>query len=248
MDFAIFENPEEWKKYRRSISDWEKHGVRFVDSASNTYIDKRAAIQPGVVIWPGVTIFGCVFVRSETKILPGAVIVGDSAIGEGSVVLPNAILSNVQTGKLCVLGGHLTNVRMGDRCRTGPLSEMTRCELGNEVTCIHHSFLGDTQVWDGVNIGAGVITSNFDGEKKKKTVIGSGSFIGVNVNLVAKEPALVIGCDVFIAAGVTIRQDIPDGTFVKPKNTNGEELEFRTNLKKRQENNRWRHSPATNEA
>lgn len=215
------------------------NGNKCVAPNSATYIDKRAVIAERVVILPGVTIFGPVIIEADVKILPNVLIAGDSLIGAHSVILPNTILSNVRTGESCILGGHLTDVQMGARCRTGPLSEISRCILGNEVTCIHHSFLGDAEVGDCVNIGAGTVTSNFDGERKNKTITGRDSFIGVNVNLVAKNPALLVGCNTFIAAGVTIRQNIPDNSFVKPKLTKGEDIEIRPNSKVRSKNNRW---------
>lgn len=226
MDLSLFNNADDLR-------------MRMRLSNAAIYIDPRAWIAEDAILMPGVSIFGPVVITSAVKILPNAIICGNALIGTDSVVLPHAIISNVRTGASCTIGGHLTDVSMGARCRTGPLSEMTRCVLGNDIACIHHSFLGDAFVEDAVNIGAGVITSNFDGERKKKTFIGYGSFIGINVNLIARDPELHIGKNSFIAAGVTIRQDIPDNSFVKPVHTNGEDIKILPNLKQITSNNRW---------
>ena len=90
----------------------------------------------------------------------------------------------------------------------GNYAELKNTRLGRGVRMGHFSYLGDTEVGDGANIGAGTITANFDGENKHRTVIGAGAFIGTDTMLVAP---VTIGAGARTAAGSVVTKDVPDG-------------------------------------
>ncbi|MDR0401648.1 MAG: bifunctional UDP-N-acetylglucosamine diphosphorylase/glucosamine-1-phosphate N-acetyltransferase GlmU, partial [Endomicrobium sp.] len=92
----------------------------------------------------------------------------------------------------------------------GNFSEIKKSMVSENSKISHLSYIGDAEIGKSVNIGAGTITCNYDGKKKQKTIIGSKSFIGSNVNLIAP---IEIGNDVFVAAGSTITCNIPSGKF-----------------------------------
>jgi bifunctional UDP-N-acetylglucosamine pyrophosphorylase/glucosamine-1-phosphate N-acetyltransferase len=78
------------------------------------------------------------------------------------------------------------------------------------VNDLHFSYLGDTTVGDGANIGAGAITCNYDGQKKNQTIIGDGAFIGSDASLIAP---VTIGVGAYVAAGSVINHDVPAGAL-----------------------------------
>ena len=89
-------------------------------------------------------------------------------------------------------------------------SEVKASRIGFGSKVPHLSYIGDTEMMEDVNIGAGTITCNFDGKQKHKTVIGARAFIGSNVNLVAP---VKVGRGAKIGAGSTITEDVPDGAL-----------------------------------
>ena len=111
---------------------------------------------------------------------------------------------------------------IGDGCRIGPGSEIAeRCHIGNfvevknstlaaGVKVNHLSYIGDADLGAGVNVGAGTITANYDGERKHRTVVGAGSKTGANSVLVAP---LHLGQNVTVGAGSTITRDVPDNAL-----------------------------------
>jgi bifunctional UDP-N-acetylglucosamine pyrophosphorylase/glucosamine-1-phosphate N-acetyltransferase len=88
--------------------------------------------------------------------------------------------------------------------------ELKKARLGRGSKASHLAYLGDATVGDNVNIGAGVITCNYDGEKKNQTVIEDGSFVGTNSSLVAP---VRVGKGAYVAAGSVITQDVPAGSL-----------------------------------
>ena len=144
-------------------------------------------------------------VGEGTVIEPCIKLTGKIKIGKNCRIFFGFKGNNVECGDNCELGGMIFDSKFGDNCRIGGFAEIKRSAFGNEVNCLHHCYIGDANVGDGVNIGAGVITANYDGEKKNKTIIKSGAFIGVNVNLIAP---IFIGEEALIAAGSTITKNV----------------------------------------
>ena len=97
-----------------------------------------------------------------------------------------------------------------DGARVGNFVETKKTRLGRASKANHFTYLGDAEVGDEVNIGAGTITCNYDGKDKHKTNIGDNSFVGTNSSLVAP---VTIGKNAYVGAGSTITKDVPDNAL-----------------------------------
>jgi len=192
-------------RQRKLNSLWEK-GVKIIDP-SNLYLDWE--VKVGEDIW----------------FKPGVIVEGPSSIGDGSVIGPFTRIASAVIGKNCrvefsvleqatleseVTVGPFAHLRPGSYLesgvRIGNFVEVKNSTLRAGTKALHLSYLGDAQLGQGVNIGAGTITCNFDGKKKNPTVIQEGVFIGSNNSLVAP---VVIGRGAYTAAGSTITKDVP---------------------------------------
>ncbi len=187
----------------------EKHmmaGVTFEDSAS-TYISSDVIIGEDVVIGPNVSITGNTKIGEDVVIGPNSII-KDSIIGKGTTIISSIILDS-ELGANCLIGPFAylrpDNV-LGDRVKVGDFVELKKTKVGDGSKIPHHSYIGDSLVGEKVNIGAGTITCNYDGENKYQTIIEDGAFIGSNSNLVAP---VTIGKEAYVGAGSTITKDVP---------------------------------------
>ncbi len=146
-----------------------------------------------------------------------AFIHADVKIGQDTVICPFTIIeSNVVVGANCIIGpfAHLRpGTKIGNHVQVGNFAEVSRTQLGERTLMKHFSFLGDAQVGSHVNIGAGVVTANFDGKVKNKTRILDNAFIGSDSILVAP---VKIGKKAITGAGcvVTKGKIIPDRSVV----------------------------------
>lgn len=135
-------------------------------------------------------------------------------IGMDTVIHPNTTIHNgVIIGENCEIGpnAHIRpNCIVGNNVKIGNNVEIKNTKIGNRSKVPHFIYLGDCEVGEDCNIGCGVITCNYDGKEKYKTIIGNRAFIGSNVNLIAP---VKIGDDTLIAAGSTITDDVPNGMF-----------------------------------
>ena len=99
---------------------------------------------------------------------------------------------------------------VGDGCRIGNFVEVKKSQLGAGTKVNHLSYIGDAQLGEEVNVGAGTITANYDGVNKHKTIIGAGSKTGANSVLVAP---ITLGANVTVGAGSTLTKDVPAGAL-----------------------------------
>jgi bifunctional UDP-N-acetylglucosamine pyrophosphorylase / glucosamine-1-phosphate N-acetyltransferase len=135
-------------------------------------------------------------------------------IGEDSIIYPcSYIHSDVTIGKNCKIGPFARirpGSKIGDGAEIGNFTEVSRSNIGSNVTMKHFSFLGDATVGSETNIGAGTVTANYDGKNKNKTVIGDGAFIGSDSILVAP---VTIGKKAMTGAGTVVKSgtNIPAG-------------------------------------
>ena len=186
-------------------------GVIITDPAT-TYVEAGVEIGAGTEIKPNTTIGGRSVIGARCTLGPNTVIT-DSRIGdECSVVasmLEEAVLeSGVEVGPFSHLrpGSHLdTGVHVGN------FVEVKASRLGRGTKVGHFSYVGDAQVGEEVNIGAGTVTCNYDGEKKNVTVIGDRAFIGSDTMLVAP---VRLGEDAQTGAGAVVTEDVPAGATV----------------------------------
>jgi bifunctional UDP-N-acetylglucosamine pyrophosphorylase/glucosamine-1-phosphate N-acetyltransferase len=100
------------------------------------------------------------------------------------------------------------DTNIGESAKIGNFVEVKKSTIGKDSKISHLSYVGDTVMGAGVNIGAGVITCNYDGVNKHQTQIGDGAFIGSDTQLIAP---VTIGKNATIGAGSTITKDVPDG-------------------------------------
>ena len=150
-------------------------------------------------------------------------------IGQDTVIEPFTVLkANTSIGSDCHIGPftHVEDARIGDRSDCGPFAklrpgteiaqdvhigsfaELVRTKVGRGSKIPHVSYLGDTDLGEDANIGAGTITANFDGTKKNRTKIGDGAFVGVDTMLVAP---VKLGKQARTGAGSVVTKDVPDG-------------------------------------
>ncbi|MDJ0800910.1 MAG: bifunctional UDP-N-acetylglucosamine diphosphorylase/glucosamine-1-phosphate N-acetyltransferase GlmU [Calothrix sp. MO_167.B12] len=190
---------------------WMMAGVTLIDPTSIT-IDDTVELQPDVIIEPQTHLRGNTVIQSGCRIGPGSLIenshIGENVTVQYSVVTDSSVLSNTRIGPYAHLRGH---VEVGEGCRIGNFVELKNSQLGDRTNVAHLSYLGDTTAGTQVNVGAGTITANYDGVKKHKTQIGDRTKTGSNSVLVAP---ITVGDDVFIAAGSTVTEDVPNESLV----------------------------------
>ncbi|WP_102794400.1 bifunctional UDP-N-acetylglucosamine diphosphorylase/glucosamine-1-phosphate N-acetyltransferase GlmU [Bowmanella denitrificans] len=183
-------------------------GVSLLDPAR---FDLRGQLQCGqdVSIDVNVIVQGKVVLGNNVQIGANCILI-DCEIGDNSVIEANSIVEQANVGTYCQIGPY-ARLRPGavlqEKAKVGNFVEMKKSILGKGSKANHLTYLGDSEVGDGVNIGAGTITCNYDGVNKFKTVIGDGAFIGSNTALVAP---VSVGNNATIGAGSTITQDVPD--------------------------------------
>ncbi|MFM7407919.1 MAG: bifunctional UDP-N-acetylglucosamine diphosphorylase/glucosamine-1-phosphate N-acetyltransferase GlmU [Cuspidothrix sp.] len=196
---------------KRIKEKWLLAGVTLIDSTSIT-IDETVELQPDVIIEPQTHLRGKTSIQSGSRIGPGSLI-ENSEVGENvtilySVITDSIVESQTRIGPYAHLRGH-TEVGIG--CRIGNFVELKNTQLGDRTNVAHLSYLGDTTTGTQVNVGAGTITANYDGVNKHKTIIGDRTKTGSNSVLVAP---ITLGNDVYIAAGSTVTEDVPDDSLV----------------------------------
>ncbi|MEA5532136.1 bifunctional UDP-N-acetylglucosamine diphosphorylase/glucosamine-1-phosphate N-acetyltransferase GlmU [Dolichospermum sp. UHCC 0684] len=196
---------------RRIKEKWLLAGVTLIDPTSIT-IDETVELQPDVIIEPQTHLRGKTIIQAGSRIGPGSLI-ENSELGENvtvlySVVTDSIIQSQTRIGPYAHLRGH---AKVGANCRIGNFVELKNTQLGDRTNVSHLSYLGDTTAGSHVNVGAGTITANYDGVKKHRTIIGDRTKTGSNSVLVAP---ITLGNDVYIAAGSTVTEDVPDDSLV----------------------------------
>lgn len=195
----------------RIKNQWMAAGVTIVDPSSVT-IDETVELHPDVIIEPQTHLRGSTIIHTGCRIGPGTLIenskIGENVSVQFSVIVDSSVAAASRIGPYTHLRGHAT---VGEGCRVGNFVELKNTTLGAKTNVAHLSYLGDTTTGTKVNIGAGTITANYDGFKKHPTTIGDNTKTGSNSVLVAP---LNLGSNVYIAAGSTIAQDIPDDCLV----------------------------------
>jgi len=186
-------------------------GVTLIDP-DRTYIELDVVVEQDVTIYPMVVLEGATRIAAECVVRSGSRITNTS-LGRGVQILDSTLITDSDVGNGSILGPH-AHVRdhshIGTDCRVGNFVEIARTTLGNGVKAAHLTYLGDADVGRNVNIGAGVITCNFDGVQKQATVIEEDAFVGSDCQLVAP---VRIGRGAYVAAGSCITSDIPPGAL-----------------------------------
>ena len=139
--------------------------------------------------------------------------VQNSVLGDGFLVRNGCILDEAAVGDGAILGpyAHLRpGSEIGPEAHVGNFVETKKARLGRGSKANHLSYLGDAVIGEGVNIGAGTITCNYDGVHKHLTTIGNGTFIGSDSTLVAP---LTVEAGAYVAAGSCITENVPAGAL-----------------------------------
>jgi len=191
---------------KRVTSRWMAEGVTIIDPA-RVRIDASVEIGRDTVLHPGVVLEGNTRIGEECILYPCRI--ENSRLGEQVVIKDYSVIeeSEIESGASIGPFAHLRPggiIRKG--ARVGNFVEIKKSELGEGSKINHLSYLGDAVVGKKVNIGAGTITCNYDGEKKYQTRIDDEVFIGSDTQLVAP---VRVGAGAFIAAGSTITRDVP---------------------------------------
>jgi bifunctional UDP-N-acetylglucosamine pyrophosphorylase/glucosamine-1-phosphate N-acetyltransferase len=177
----------------------------------------------------GVSIGRHVTIGAGARILKGVLLRGRTVIGGGCVIGPDCVIDNCEIGINCKLNsvqafdsyigdgvkiGPFVHIRPGCRIeagvKIGDFVEIKNSNLGEKTAVAHLTYVGDSDVGANVNFGCGVVTVNYDGAAKHRTVIGDDAFIGCNTNLIAP---VKVGGAAYTAAGTTVTKNVPDGAL-----------------------------------
>ena len=197
----------------------------------------------GVTIMDPASTFieGTVKIGRDTIIYPYTWLEGNTVIGEDCEIGPNARFTNVKIGNdnhLQFIYGHDCEVKnhvtagpyvhlrpdtvISDGVKIGNYVEVKNSNVGEGTKLPHLTYIGDSDIGSGVNMGCGCITVNYDGKKKHRTIIGDNAFVGCNTNLVAP---VTVQANTYIGAGSTITKEVPENALgiarAKQKNIEG---------------------------
>jgi bifunctional UDP-N-acetylglucosamine pyrophosphorylase/glucosamine-1-phosphate N-acetyltransferase len=196
---------------QRKIISLAKSGVTICDP-STTWIDLDVKIGRDTTLYSSVILEGKTVIGQGCTIYP-FVHVKDSRIGHDVKILSSTMIeeSTIERGAQI---GPFTHLRpksqVKSSAKVGNFVEMKNTVFGRGSKAGHLSYLGDAEISENVNIGAGTITCNYDGEKKHKTIIGKGAFIGSGTEIVAP---VRIGKDSYVGAGSTITKNVSPGAL-----------------------------------
>jgi bifunctional UDP-N-acetylglucosamine pyrophosphorylase/glucosamine-1-phosphate N-acetyltransferase len=185
-------------------------GVAMVDP-SRVYVDAGVRVAPGARLYPDVYLQGSTTVGTDAEIGPN-VHATDTAIGDGAVVRW-AVLDRASVGSQASVGPftHLRpEAELRERTKAGAFVEIKKSVVGPGSKVPHLSYVGDTDIGEGSNIGAGTITVNYDGFEKHRTTIGDRVRIGSDTMLIAP---VEIGDDAYTGAGSVITEDVAPGAL-----------------------------------
>jgi len=185
-------------------------GVTLVDP-STTYVEEGVRVGRDTVISPNTHLQGETVIGARCEIGPNTII-RDSVIGDDCRVLASVVeRAQMDLGSEIGPFGHLRQgAHLGEGVHMGNFGEVKNAHLGPGVRMGHFSYVGDAEIGPDVNIGAGTVTCNYDGERKHRTEIGRGAFIGSGTMLVAP---VSVGANARIGAGSVVTRDVPDGTL-----------------------------------
>ena len=186
-------------------------GVTIVDPAT-TYIDPDVEVGADTVIHPGVVIQGHSRIGSACEI-QAYVRIADSELADRVTVRNFCLIVGARVADGAALGpfAHLRPAtEVGQGAKIGNFVELKQTALGAGSKANHLSYLGDATIGANVNVGAGTITCNYDGQQKHETVIEDGAFIGSDTKLIAP---VRIGKGAYVGAGSSITRDVPPGAL-----------------------------------
>ncbi len=191
---------------QRILNHWMLQGVAMLDPAT-TIIDTTVEIGQDTVIYPNTLILGHSKIGAQCTLGPGALI-QDSTIGEGCKIVASILEGAILEQQVDI--GPFSHLRLGAYLergvRIGNFSEIKSSRLGQSTVMGHFGYVGNASIGAHVNLGAGMITCNYDGVTKQRTVVEDNAFIGSDTMLVAP---VTVGEGAITAAGSVITRDVP---------------------------------------
>ncbi len=197
---------------RRINQRWMRDGVSMTDP-ERTYVDATVELEPDV------------------HLLPGTILAGRTVVGSGSVIGPDAHLTDTIVGEKAVVRQTVAHeVEIGDEATVGPFAylrpgtrlaahahvgtfvEVKNSDIGEGAKVPHLAYIGDAEIGDGANIGAGTITANYDGRDKHRTKVGKDARISSNTVLVAP---VEVGDEAYTGAGAVVTHNVPPRAMAK---------------------------------
>ena len=185
-------------------------GVTIVDPLS-TWIDVQVSIEPDAVIKPGTQLHGTTHVAAGAEVGPGCTLT-DTTVGEDAVVV-NTVCDSAEIGPQASVGPYTylrPGTRLGRKAKAGAYVEMKKAVVGDGAKVPHLTYVGDADIGEGSNIGAGTIFANYDGVEKNHTEIGRHVFVGSDSVLVAP---VSVADGAYVAAGSVVVQAVTPGAI-----------------------------------
>lgn len=184
-----------------------RSGVGMADPSS-VFVDADCEVEADAILAPGVHLRGKTVVRAGATVDVGCVLT-DVTVEAGATLLPYTVAADSTIGPAANVGP-FTHLRpatvLGEGSKVGNFCETKKTTLGKGSKVNHLAYVGDGQIGEGVNIGAGVIFCNYDGVQKHTTTLEDGVFIGSDSQLVAP---LTVGKGAYVASGSTVTKDVP---------------------------------------
>ena len=193
---------------RRILDAHMREGVTVRDPVS-THIEASVQIGRDTVILPGSFLRGTTKIGSDCVIGPSADLL-DTRVGDGARV-EHSVGRGAEVGEGATVGPYAflrPGTVLGPDAKVGAYCEVKNTRVGRGSKVPHLSYIGDAEIGEDANLGAGTITANYDGVNKHRTTIGDGAFTGVNTNLIAP---VTIGDGAYLGAASVVNKDIPPG-------------------------------------
>lgn len=220
----VGENPDEFYGINTKVQLAEAAKIMQKRINENHMLNGVTIINPeNTYIGPNVTI-GC-----DTVIYPGTSIMGNTAIGEDTVIGYHCKIEDCKIGNNCaiemstLMGSEIcNNVKIGpyayirpesvlmDGAKIGDFVEIKKAVIGEGTKANHLTYIGDAEIGKNVNFGCGTVVVNYDGKRKTKTVVCDNTFIGCNTNLISP---VTVHEGAYVAAGSTITDDVPENNL-----------------------------------
>jgi bifunctional UDP-N-acetylglucosamine pyrophosphorylase / glucosamine-1-phosphate N-acetyltransferase len=193
---------------RRILDAHMREGVTVRDPVS-THIEASVRIGRDTVILPGTFLRGATSIGSDCVIGPSTDL-HDTVVADGARV-EHSVGRGAEVGEGATVGPYAflrPGTVLGPEAKVGAYCEVKNTRVGRGSKVPHLSYVGDAEIGEDANLGAGTITANFDGQNKNRTTIGDGAFTGINTNLIAP---VTIGDDAYTGAGSVVSKDVPPG-------------------------------------
>jgi bifunctional UDP-N-acetylglucosamine pyrophosphorylase/glucosamine-1-phosphate N-acetyltransferase len=221
--------------FRRIVERLGRAGVTF---RGDPRVDDMVEVEPNATLESGVVLRGKTTVRSGAIIDVGCVLT-DTVVEEAAHVLPYSVSTSSRIGPRARVGpfAHLRpGSEIGEEAHIGNFVETKKTLVRARAKANHLAYIGDGDIGEDSNIGAGTIFCNYDGAAKHKTIVGKGVFVGSDSQLVAP---VTLGDGAYVATGTTVTHDVPADALaigrVKQENKPGYASKLRTKLAARAE-------------